>query len=127
MENNSEKRKFKRVTTHIPVKYRKLGDTDTIMRSSTVSRNLSEGGVRFFTSEFMSRACRLVLELDVPMLTKPVKAISKVAWIKKSSMGEDFEIGNQFLEISRKDKEIVSEYLKGLTLYNEPENPIVSN
>jgi hypothetical protein len=65
-------------------------------------------------------ACRLILELDIPMLTKPIKAISKVAWIKKSNVGEDYEVGNQFLEISKKDKQLISEYVNSLALYNEP-------
>ncbi|RKY41167.1 MAG: hypothetical protein DRP85_07020 [Candidatus Makaraimicrobium thalassicum] len=120
MDETVEKRKFPRVRTHIPVKYRTLGSSEKMMRASTITRNLSEGGVRFNTGEFISRACRLVLELDIPMFTKPVKAISKVAWIRKTGAGDDYEVGNQFLEISRKDKELVSEYLKGLILYNEP-------
>ena len=90
------------------------------MTKATITKNLSEGGVRFKTAEFISRACRLVVELDMPMFTKPVKAISKVAWIKKSPTSDEFEIGNQFLEISKDDKSLVSEYVKGLNLYNDP-------
>ncbi|MFH1847462.1 MAG: PilZ domain-containing protein [Candidatus Omnitrophota bacterium] len=119
MENITEKRKFLRVATHIPVKYRKLGDSEVALRGCTITRNLSEGGVRFRTPDFISRACRLILELDMPMLTKPIKAISKVAWIRKTTSGEDFEIGNQFLEMSKKDKELVSEYVNSLTHYND--------
>ena len=120
MEGQSEKRRYQRVVTHIPVKYRKLRDTDGQMSNATITKNLSEGGVQFKATEFISRACRLVVELDMPMFTKPVKAISKVAWIKKSSTNDEFEIGNQFLEISRDDKSLVSEYVKGLGLYNDP-------
>jgi hypothetical protein len=123
METQSEKRKFQRVATHIPVKFRRLRQTEGTDAKSTITRNLSEGGVRFKSDEFISRACRLVVELDMPMFTKPVKAISKVAWIKKSPNGEDFEIGNQFLEISKEDSALVAEYVKGLTLYNEPDQP----
>ena len=120
MEEEKDSRRYQRVVTHIPVKYRKLRDTDGEMSKATITKNLSEGGVRFRSSEFISRACRLVVELDMPMLTKPVKAISKVAWIKKSPTSDDFEIGNQFLEISKEDKSLVSEYVKGLNLYNDP-------
>ena len=122
MENSDEKRKFPRVVTHIPIKYRKLGDSDDSARSGTITKNLSEGGVRFRSAEFVSRACRLVVELDMPMFTEPVKAISKVAWIRKTESGNDFEVGNQFLEISKKDKALVSEYVNSLNLYNDTEN-----
>jgi hypothetical protein len=115
-----DKRRYQRIATHIPVKYRKLRDAEGQMSQGTITKNLSEGGVRFKSAEFISRACRLVLELDMPMFTKPVKAISKVAWIKKSPTTDDFDIGNQFLEISREDRSLVAEYVKGLSLYNDP-------
>jgi len=70
-------------------------------------------------------ACRLILELDIPMFTKPVKAISKVAWIRKTDSGDEYEVGNQFLEMSKKDKELVSEYVSSLNLYNSPEASVV--
>lgn len=119
MEKQVERRRFPRVTTHIPVKYRKLSDSESGLRASTITRNLSVGGIRFRTPEFVSRACRLIMELDVPMFTKPIKTISKVAWIRKTPSGEQYEIGGQFLEISKKDKDLVSEYVDSLTHYND--------
>ena len=119
MKECTEKRKYKRVKTHIPVRYRKLGDSEVMAVTGSITRNLSRGGVRFRVQGFISRACRLILELDLPMFGKPVKVISKVAWIHKAQSGDDYEIGGQFLEISRKDKELVSEYVDGLILYND--------
>ncbi|MBD3426870.1 MAG: hypothetical protein GF409_06525 [Candidatus Omnitrophica bacterium] len=119
VDNFAEKRKYPRVSTHIPVRYRKLGEPEGQMRTNTITKNISEGGIRFGAPEFISRACRLVLELDIPMINKPVKAISKVAWIRKDGERADYEVGNQFLEISRKDKELVSEYVSSLNLYND--------
>ncbi|MFC1548362.1 PilZ domain-containing protein [Candidatus Omnitrophota bacterium] len=121
MTENTEKRKNPRAKTHIPIRYRKMRDGAGVQGSSTITKNLSEGGIRFRTGEFISMACRLILELDIPMLTKPVKAISKVAWIKKSEAGDDYEVGNQFLEMSKQDKELVSEYVDSLNMYNSSE------
>ncbi len=120
MNTSADNRKYQRVQTHIPVRFRKLRDGADVVGEGSISKNLSEGGVRFRTGEFISMACRLILELDIPMLTKPVKAISKVAWIKKTDTGKDYEVGNQFLEISKKDKELISQYVDSLSLYNEP-------
>ncbi len=121
MGEGIERRKFDRVKTHVPVKYRTLRGNAGGVGSSSLTKNLSSGGIRFRTSEFISMACRLILELDIPMFTKPVKAISKVAWIKKSPSGNDYEIGNQFLEMSKQDKELISEYVDSLNLYNDSE------
>jgi len=116
-----ERRRAPRVKTHIPVRFRKLRDGAGIAGTSSISKNLSQGGIRFRTGEFISMACRLILELDIPMFTKPVKAISKVAWIRKTDSGNDYEMGSQFLEMSKKDKELISEYVNSLNLYNDSE------
>jgi hypothetical protein len=120
-----EKRKYPRIKTHIPVRIRKLKDGMTVEGESSITKNLSTGGIRFRTSDFISMACRLILEMDIPMFTKPVKAISKVAWIRKMPSGEDYEVGNHFLEMSKEDKELVSEYVDSLNMYNEAEAPEV--
>lgn len=121
VEQNMDNRKFPRVKTHIPVRYRKLRQGAGVDGASSITKNMSQGGIRFRTAEFISMACRLILELDLPMFTKPVKAISKVAWIKKAPSGGEYEVGNQFLEMSRKDKELISEYVDSLNLYNDSE------
>ncbi|MGB2705621.1 MAG: PilZ domain-containing protein [Candidatus Omnitrophota bacterium] len=112
-----EKRRFPRIQGRFPVKYKDLRKKDEGFRG-TVSRNLSEGGVRFRSDRFISLACRLVVELNVPELTKPIRAVSKITWIKKLPAGDDYEVGNQFLEISRQDKEIIQDLVKA-----EIENP----
>ena len=112
--SDSEKRKHPRVNTHVPLKYRKLRDGAGVPGESSISRNLSEGGVRYKTAEFVSMACRLILELNIPMFTKPVKAISKVAWIRKTASGDAYEVGNQFLEMSKKNRKLISEYVDSL-------------
>lgn len=122
MDESLEKRKYPRIKTHIPVRIRKMKGGLIGEGESSVTKNLSTGGIRFRTEEFISMACRLILELDVPMFTKPVKAISKVAWIRKMPSGNDYEVGNQFLEMSKEDKELVSEYVNSLNMYNDAES-----
>ena len=101
--NVEEKRRYKRVDSNFPVQYRNLRAVSEVPTGS-ISGNLSEGGVSFKTSKFVSLACRLVVEISLPSLAKPVKAISKVAWIRKISASDEYELGNQFLEITKEDK-----------------------
>jgi len=98
-----EKRKFKRVESTFPVQYRNLRKAG-VLPAGSIARNLSEGGVCFHANEFVSLACRLVVEISLPNMTKPVKAISKVAWIRKIPSSNQYELGNQFLEITKEDK-----------------------
>lgn len=109
-EDKMEKRKYQRVSAHLPVKYRKLSEPWGVMKDGTVTCNLSKGGVSFKAREFMPKAGRIVMEFDVPE-RKSLKAISRVAWILKSQHGEDYDVGNQFLEMTREDKEALSSYV----------------
>lgn len=118
----TEKRKSRRIKTHIPVRYRTLRGRPGVVGASSITKDLSEGGIRFRTAEFIAMSCRLILELDIPMFTKPIKAISKVAWLRKLPSGEDYDVGNQFLEMSKENKKLVSEYVDSFTLYNDSEN-----
>ena len=98
-----DKRKHKRVDSTFPLQYRNLRKAG-VMPAGSMTRNLSEGGVCFKSNEFVSLACRLVVEISLPNMTKPVKAISKVAWIRKVPSTDQYELGNQFLEITKEDK-----------------------
>ncbi len=110
MDISEEKRRFQRIPSNFPVKYRDLKNPETEFRG-TVSKNLSEGGVRFRSDRFISLACRMVVELNLPTMTQPIRAVSKITWIKKLPAGDDYEVGNQFLEITKEDKGIIRDFV----------------
>ncbi len=113
MENQSgmeDKRRYKRVESVLPVQFRNLRKAMD-PGSGTLSHNLSEGGVCFMTKEFISLACRLVVEINLPALPKPIKAISKIAWIRKVPTSNQYMLGNQFLEMTKEDKAHVMNFV----------------
>jgi c-di-GMP-binding flagellar brake protein YcgR len=99
----SDKRRYKRVDSKLPIEYRDLRRSAVLPKGS-LTRNISEGGICFQSSEFMSLACRLVVEIRLPNVPKPIKAISKIAWVKRLPTSDQYELGNQFLEIAKEDK-----------------------
>lgn len=105
-----EKRRHKRVDSNFPLQYRNLRKVG-IPSIGSITRNLSEGGVCFKCNEFVSLACRLVVEISLPNSAKPVKAISKVAWIKKVPSSDQYELGNQFLEITKEDRTAITNFV----------------
>ena len=111
--NTEEKRKSQRVFSRIPLQYRKM-KSDEVTPATTRIKDISDGGVKFVTNEFLSLACRLILELSMPTAQKQVKAISKIAWIKKQEEESSYEIGTQFLDISKDDKKEIELYIKSL-------------
>ena len=111
-DNVIEKRHFQRIDSNLPLRYKNI-KTATVPVGS-LTKDISEGGIRFKTNEFISLACRLVVEITLPTVQRPVKAISKVAWIRKLSSGEQYELGNQFLEISKEDRGLITDYMSRL-------------
>jgi c-di-GMP-binding flagellar brake protein YcgR len=105
-----DKRKFKRINRILQLQYRNLRKSGELPKE-TVTRNISEGGVCFNSDEFLSLACRMVVEINIPTVPKPIKAISKIAWIRKLPTSEHYEMGNQFLDMTREDKALISEFI----------------
>jgi len=113
MENffsGNEKRRSPRFKIEIPVEYRKLKESGASKKGS-LSFDISQGGIRFVTDEFLAFTARLVLDVDLPLPERRLFVLSKVAWIKKLSAGDTYEIGNQFLEMSKDDKSRFAKYL----------------
>lgn len=98
-----DKRRYKRIDFTVPIQYKNLRMPAELPVGS-VTRNLSEGGICFKSNKFVSLACRLVVEITLPTSPKPIKAISKIAWIRKIPSSDQYELGNQFLEITKEDK-----------------------
>lgn len=108
---NVERRQHPRIRTRIPLEYKNLRGVGKEIKG-VLAKDISEGGIRFTSSEFLSLANRLVVTINIPTSARQVKAIAKIAWIKKLPSGDTYEIGNQFLEISKEDKQEVARYVK---------------
>ena len=108
-----EKRRSERVFSRIPLQYRKMkGAGEEILQ--TRIKDISDGGLKFMTNEFLSLACRLIVEISMPTTPRHIKAISKIAWIRKVDDGHNYEIGTQFLDMAREDKKEIELYIKSL-------------
>jgi len=120
MPEFAEKRKHPRIDVSVPVRYKELKSNQEKAIRSTRTKNLSINGARFSTDKFLSLASRLVVEMQLPTLSRPIKAISKIAWIKKLPTGDgfevgtQFEIGNQFLDMAKEDKKAITEYAQSI-------------
>jgi hypothetical protein len=112
-EMSTERRQSPRVETSIPVRYKVLRDGVEAAGAGSVTCDLSTGGLRFTANEFLSTACRLILELDIPAVAEPIKAVSKVAWIQKANGGDDsrYTVGGRFMEITEKDRELIAKHI----------------
>jgi len=106
-----ERRQQPRINTAMSVRYRGIRQTDDSVVNA-ISKDISAGGVRLLVNEFISVFTRLVLEIAVPSAPKPIRAVSKIAWIYKKPYGEQYEIGAQFMDMSEEDKKDVFSFIE---------------
>lgn len=107
----SERRRFPRYNVRLPVQYKNMKALSDPSNGALI-KDIGEGGVRFLGNQFLSLANRLLLSISLPAPFHPVKIISKVAWVHKVPMGDQYEIGNHFLSLSEADKKELKSYLE---------------
>ena len=105
-----ERRRHPRVNAHLPLQYKDV-QRPIETYSGTLSRDISEGGVRFISNEFLSIFTRLLLEVSVPSLSRPLKAISKVAWIQKIPRSNQYNVGVRFMDMTEEDKKQLNSFI----------------
>jgi len=109
-----EKRKFPRIKTAIPLRYKELHG-NTYLAKGALTRNLSGGGVKFVSNGFIALACHLMFEIQLPSISNPIKAISKPVWVRKMRHGDNYEIGSQFLALTSEDASVLSDFTKSFS------------
>jgi c-di-GMP-binding flagellar brake protein YcgR len=110
IEIMDERRKYPRVSVKVPVQYKNIKTLSEPLVGA-LTRDMGEGGIRFIGNEFLSLANRLVITVALPAPQRSVKIISKVAWIRKVPMGDQYEVGGQFLSMSDEDKQELKSFL----------------
>lgn len=107
----NERRRFPRHNVRLPVQYKNMKALSDSSNGALI-KDISEGGVRFLGNQFLSLANRLLLSISLPAPSHAIKVISKVAWVRKIPMGDQYEIGNHFLSLSESDKKALKNYLE---------------
>ena len=105
-----EKRRMPRIDARLPLQYKDI-QRPIEAYSGTLTRNISESGVRFLTNEFLSIFTRLLVEVSVPSFARPIKAISKVAWIQKVPHSNQYNVGAQFMDMTEEDKKQLASFV----------------
>ncbi len=113
--NLHEKREYVRCLISTPVKYRLLDVSGEEKVCESV--DVSAAGLKVLTREKLERGTRLRIAFSHPSDGAEIVAkCTVVAWAKKSEAEDVFETGIEFLEISKEDREKISEYVRGKTM-----------
>ncbi len=89
----SDQRKFPRTGFREPVQYRSL-DKDIFIGSA--GYDLSEGGVRFATEDFIPLNSEVMINLQFKP-EREAKLAARVVWIQKVPHSDNYHVGCEFL------------------------------
>lgn len=111
MAEGWEKRKFPRAALPCHVRYRRIPISPKGPRNASV-RDVSEGGLRFRTTELLHRGSNILVELYLPGGV-PVRSLASIAWVRAMPGDEDFEIGGSFVEPTHDARTTLAQHLGG--------------
>lgn len=102
----SERRVFPRVNISFPIECSPLSQKSYFY---TVSKDLSMGGVKIITNDFLPRNDSVKVKINLIDQVVGVKA--KVAWCNKERISERYSAGLEFMEINAENKKALSQLL----------------
>ncbi len=105
-----EKRKYSRIDARLPLQFKDI-QRPIEAYAGSLTKDISEGGIRFVSSEFLSIFTRLFLEISIPSFSRPIKAISKVAWIQKVPRSSQYNVGLQFMDMTEEDNKHLTSFI----------------
>lgn len=111
----SVRRRFSRIDEVIPLRYtvRKSADTPDSTKEKEASLNIGSGGLLFRINDALPASTIIDMELHLTNVAEPLQAVGRVVRVEESAVAGQYDIGIQFLEISRKDRETLTKYIQG--------------
>lgn len=107
MENVlKERRGFTRIKFSTPLRYQIRGLAEF---NSTVTSDISLGGVSFVNNKFISLATPVMLEINV--LSRILRPAGKVAWSQSLPHSDRYRLGIKFLELNIQEKNYLQDFI----------------
>ena len=108
-------RRFKRLRAEYLVKY-ELVENSNEEPVTTNIKDISAGGARFLTDQFIFEGTNLKVRICIPPIDKVLEARAKVVRVRRARPGELYYVGVEFVELSHEIREALNgfvEYLLG--------------
>ena len=110
-----ERRRYVRIPENSQISYRILPDIKT---KAFLTRDISQGGIRFFVHEFIPANSNLQIRLALEKISFSFEAFVKVIWTRKDAHSERYEIGVEFMNIPKKAADHLIDYIKSALSYS---------
>ncbi|MFC1752689.1 PilZ domain-containing protein [Thermoproteota archaeon] len=103
-----ERRRYVRIPQSSQISYRVLPNTGA---KRFLTRDISEGGVRFFVHKFVPLGSLLEISITIGEVNFSLGTIAKSRWVSKEAFGERHEIGAEFIDLPKEARDRISGYI----------------
>ena len=104
-----EKRRFARIPDNSKISYQVM---TTAKVGDYVTKDIGQGGVRFFLHEFVPKGSLLKIKITFEKMHFSLEALVKVVWVKEDSFGQRYEAGVEFVNIPPEASRYLMKYIK---------------
>jgi hypothetical protein len=101
-----EKRQFPRILWHAPIHYQIRGRPEF---NNVVSDDISSGGLRFVTDNFIPPGTLLMLEIN--LLSQMLRPLGKTIWSQPIPHSDRYSTGIEFQELGLKEKDYLKDFI----------------
>lgn len=117
-------RKYKRLKADYLVKHRPASESGEFAVSNI--KDVSAGGVRFWTEHLYEEGTLLQVSLLVPPIDKALQILGRAVRVRKGRWNSLYYVGVGFLEIPKDDQEFLNAFIERLARISEA-RPIVDH
>lgn len=114
---DKDRRQSIRINTEIDVLYEVISG-NTPKRQTSLSRNISTGGINLVLNEKLLPGTTLRLQLNLPQKSRPIFTEGKIVWVREISerfTGQEkkrsFATGIKFIQVNPKDEAILHNFV----------------
>jgi len=108
--NNDDRREKERVSIFATLKYKGLTKQKSV--EAGIVNNISERGIKFQNTKFIPLGCLIGLSIYISPVHEPIKAVTRIVWIKKQAATEGYDVGSKFIDMTDDDKVRISDFLR---------------
>lgn len=109
--HGSEQRVFTRLKTHHLIKYRVISSKE---KTLSFVRNISAGGVLFYSEEELPLESTLEMKISIPPRVEPVNVIARIVRSNPLKKIGGYEYGVEFVHIDEEDREVINKRVLGI-------------
>lgn len=103
----SERRRFTRLRSNNTLHYVLKPDGNY---ANTITQDISEGGVRITTHQFIPKLSRMIIQLSLET-DKVIDITGKVAWSQQVPFSDRYQAGLEFMDVNPKIREDIAKYI----------------